>query len=123
MKSIIQKFGLTIAATAMIFTGCKDENAPIVPTFSPDIVSVAEGSAATSTIMAGTEPFKVQSENTTVATVTVDGKTITIMGVAEGQVNISVTGNDGGTGRLAVSVTQRDPNAPTLSENLPGASE
>jgi hypothetical protein len=118
MTRIVRNFGFMIATAAIIFTGCKDkDDTPnlITPTFSPDIVSVAEGSAATATINAGKEPFKVQSLDETVATATVEGKTITIAAVKIGTVNINVTGDDGGSAKLAVSVTQKDANAPTLS--------
>jgi len=117
MKSFIQKFGLTIAVMAIIFTGCSkdDEKAPIYPTFSPDIVSVTEGSSANATILTGVEPFTVNSSSNAIATASVDGKTITITGVSDGAVNITVTGKDGGSSKLAVSVAKKALNAPTLS--------
>ena len=80
MKNFIQKFGLAIAATAIILTGCKkdDEIDPIVPTFSTTAVEVVEGSSATASVVSGTEPFTVRSSDNAKATATIDGKTITI---------------------------------------------
>ena len=116
MKSIFQKFGLTVAAMAIIFTGCKDdEKDPIVPTFSTAAVEVVEGSSNFVTIVTGTEPFTVKSSDDAKATVTVDGKTITITGVAAGAASITVTGSDKGAANLAVAISQRPANAPVLS--------
>ncbi len=117
MKRIILKFGLMIAAMAMIFTGCKDDNNdPIVPTFSTDIVSVAEGSSVTATILTGTEPFTVKSSAESTATAKVEGKIITVTGLLTGTVSMNVTGSDGGTAKLSVAVTQKAASAPILSE-------
>ena len=116
MKSIIQKFGLAVAAMAIIFTGCKDdEKDPVVPTFSSAAVEVSEGNAVTATIVTGTEPFTVQSSDNAKATATVDGKTITITGVAAGAASITVTGSDKGAANLAVAISQRPVNAPRLN--------
>ena len=118
MKSIIQKFGLLIAATAVIFTGCKDkeDNPIVVPTFSLEIVSVQEGSPVQVEILTGTAPFEVSSASAATATATVSGNTITIQGVAEGTVSVVVTGSDGGKANLAVVVTARPANAPVLDK-------
>ncbi|MDR2586395.1 MAG: hypothetical protein LBC84_09325, partial [Prevotellaceae bacterium] len=116
MKKTIQNFSFaTFAIAAMIVTGCKKEDNPIPPTFSPDIVSVVEGNVATVAIMAGVEPFTVQSTSSSIATAAVSGKTITITGVAEGNVSITVTGGDGASAKLAVVVAKKAANAPALS--------
>ena len=117
MKRKIEKFWLIVATMAVIFTGCdeKDETNPVVPTFSPEIVSVTEGSSVTATIVTGTEPFTVQSSSASVAGATVDGKTITITGESFGTASITVTGSDGGSSKLAVMVNQRGANTPVLS--------
>ena len=116
MKNFIQKFGLAIAAMAIIFTGCKDDDEEsVVPTFSTTAVEVVEGSSANATIVLGVEPFTVKSSDNTKATVTIDGKTITITGVAAGAASITVTGSDNGSANLAVAITQRPANAPELS--------
>jgi len=116
MKSIIQKFGLAVAAMAIIFAGCKDDKKdPIVPTFSIAAVEVVEGSSASATIVSGTEPFTVKSSDNAKATATIDGKTITITGVAAGAASITVTGSDEGMANLAVAISQRPANAPVLS--------
>jgi hypothetical protein len=116
MKTIIQKFEFMVAVVAMIFTGCKDDGSdPVVPAFSSDIVSVAEGSSATATILSGTEPFTAESSAEATATAKVDGKTITVTGIAAGTASVTVTGSDGGTAKLSVAVTQKAANAPTLS--------
>ena len=117
MKSFIQKFGLTVAAmVVIIFTGCGEkEKDPVFPTFSPEIVSVTEGSSTSASILTGVEPFTVSSASETTATARIDGKTITITGVSEGTVSLTVTGGDGGSSKLAVSVVKKVVNAPTLS--------
>ena len=112
----IQKFGLIIASVAIIFTGCKKDKDPVTPKFSPEIVSVTEGSAATATITAGTAPFTATSSSTGIATASVEGNTITITGVAVGTTTVAVTGSDGGSANLAVSVNAKGANDPDLSE-------
>jgi uncharacterized protein YjdB len=119
MKSnVFQKFGLTIAVAAIVCAGCKKDDNPVTPSFSTDIVSVAEGSSAMASIVAGAEPFKVQSSAEATVTVKVDGKTITVTGVAAGTASITVTGSDGGTAKLPVSVTQRAATAPKFSTSV-----
>ena len=115
MQTFFQKFGFAIVFTAMVIGGCQKEDNPILPTFSPDIVSVVEGGAATTTILTGVEPFTAQSASNSIATATITGKTITVTGVSEGNVNITVTGGDGASARVAVMVTKRAANAPSLS--------
>ena len=116
MKSIIQKFGLTIAATAIMFTGCKDEkNDPVAPTFSPESVSIVEGSSKQVSILTGEAPFTVKSADEQKVTASLVGNDMTITGVAEGDAMVTVTGNDGGSAKLAVFVTQRPANAPALN--------
>ena len=118
MKRKVQNLALMVALLSTIFTGCKDEDNdkdPITPTFSPDIVSVVEGSSATASILSGVEPFTVQSSSDAVASASVDGKTITISGKTAGAAQITVSGKDGGSAKLAVAVSQKAVNAPTLS--------
>ena len=114
MKSIIKKFGLTVAAAAIIFTGCKEsEKTPVVPAFSPDMASVQEGSGTTVSITAGTAPFRLESP--AIVEASVSGSTISINGKTKGNAVIKVTGDDGGTANLAVVVTEKPANAPALS--------
>jgi len=116
MKNFIQKFGLAVAALAIIFTGCKDDNKdPIAITFSPAAVEVTEGSAITASIVSGEAPFTVSSTDDAKASATVDGSTITITGKATGAAAIKVTGKDNATANLAVAIKAKDVNAPTLS--------
>ena len=117
MKQTVQKFGWMIVAMAIVLTGCDntEEINPVVPTFSPEIVSVVEGSSATATIVTGTAPFRVQSSSASVATASVDGNTVTITGVEEGTTSVTVTGGDDGSAKLAVVVNPRAANAPVLS--------
>ena len=115
MKRAFKKYGLIIVAMALIFTGCEKKDDPVVLTFSPDIVSVIEGSSATATILTGKEPFTVQSASEAIATASVDGKTITVTGVSEGNITINVTGGDGSSAKLAVSVAKRAATAPVLN--------
>jgi len=99
MKSIIKNAVLLFAVAAAVFTGCKEDEEKVVnPTFSPDIVSVEEGSTTRSSILTGTEPFIVQSSSEAIASASVSGKTVTITGKTAGVANITVTGKDGGSG-------------------------
>jgi len=115
MKKTIQKFVLAIAIPVMIFTSCDEQIDLVLPAFAPDIVSVSEGSSVMVSIMAGKDPFTVQSSSESTATARVEGKTITVTGVSVGTVNVTVSGSDGGSAKLPVSVTARPANAPILS--------
>ena len=115
MKKTMKMFGLIMAAMAIILTSCKEDPDPVAPSFSPDAVSVIEGSSATVSITAGSAPFTVQISSASVATASVDGRTITVTGVSAGSATINVTGSDGGFATLAVTVTQRAINDPVLS--------
>ena len=121
MKSIIQKFVLMIAVSAVIFTGCNnEENDPVVPTFSPAHASVTEGSIESVGITAGVPPFTLSYPNNAPfdAAVSDDNSSVIITGKSEGIGTIIVTGSDGGKGNLPVTVNAKDPDAPELSESV-----
>jgi hypothetical protein len=61
------------------------------------------------------EPFTIRSSDNAKATAAINGKTITITGVAPGTASITVTGSDNGSANLAVAISQRPANAPVLS--------
>ena len=114
MKNFIQKFGLAIAAMAVIFTGCKDDQKdPVVITFSPAAVEVAIGSTTSANILTGEAPFTVSNDAN--ASATIDGNTINITGIAVGAASIKVTGKDNATANLAVAISAAPANAPVLS--------
>ena len=114
MKSFIQKFSLAVAAMAIIFAGCKDdEKAPVAITFSSAAVEVTVGSITSATILTGEAPFTVSNDAN--ASATVDGNTINITGIAVGAASIRVTGKDNATANLAVAVSAAPVNAPVLN--------
>ena len=116
MKSIIKKFGLAVAAMAIILTGCKDdEKDPVAPTFDPASASVVAGNTVQVSITGGEAPFELAGGDAGIARTSVSGSTISIEGVAAGSTNVTVIGNDNGRATLSVSVTARPSTTPTLS--------
>jgi len=118
MHTIFQKYGLAIAATALMFTGCTKDKEPaiVIPTFSPGVVSVQSGDPAEAAITAGTAPFTVQNITpSNIVSATIEGNTVKIIGIAKGDAVVTVSGKDGGQANLGVVVTERPASAPTLS--------
>lgn len=64
-------------------------------TTAPPSVTVALGSSASYTIGGGASPYTATSSNTTVATVSVSGNTLTIQGLVAGNANILVLDSAG----------------------------
>ena len=114
MKAITKLLAITVAAT--LLSGCNSkDNDPVIPSISPATVTVEAGSSATATLTGGTEPFTAVSSDETKATVKVDGRTLAVSGIAEGQATVTVTGGDGGVAKLPVTVNPKPATAPTLS--------
>ncbi|MDR0560589.1 MAG: Ig-like domain-containing protein [Prevotellaceae bacterium] len=111
------KFKLAIALCASIaVAGCDDKKSePAIPRLSPEIVSVAEGSSVNVAISGGAEPFTVKSSAEAKATARIEGRAVSVTGVAEGTATVTVTGKDGGAAQLPVAVTRRQLNSPVLS--------
>jgi hypothetical protein len=116
MKTIRQ-IGLVLTACFFfLLTGCDEkENLPVDPVLSPDIVTVAEGSAETVTISGGKAPYLAESASISVATVSVNASILTITGVAKGTASVTVSTSDGGKARLSVVVTEKAATAPVLN--------
>ncbi|MDR2496845.1 MAG: hypothetical protein LBD21_06930 [Tannerellaceae bacterium] len=112
-----QKLSVAIAtATVIIFTACeKKENDPLIPSLSPASVTVEAGSSAAVSVSGGLEPFTATSSDQSKASAKVDGRTLTVTGVAEGQASITLRGSDGGSTQLPVSINPKPASAPTLS--------
>ncbi|MDR2498355.1 MAG: Ig-like domain-containing protein [Tannerellaceae bacterium] len=116
MKTV-QKLSVAIAmATAIIFTACeKKENDPLIPSLSPASLTVEVGSSVTSAITGGLEPFTATSSDQAKASAKVDGRTVTVTALAEGQATITVRGDDGGSAQIAVTINPKPASAPNLS--------
>ena len=72
--------------------------------FSNDSVAVAAGTTDTITVDGGEAPFEAVSDDETIATVHVDGDTISITGIAVGTTSVAVTDKNGKNGKIAVAV-------------------
>lgn len=72
--------------------------------FSNDSVAVAAGTTDTITVDGGEAPFEAVSDDETIATVHVDGDTISITGIAAGTTSVAVTDKNGKNGKIAVAV-------------------
>jgi len=74
-------------------------------TVNPENLSVLAGQANTCNLNGGVAPYGARSDNTAVATVALNGGTISVTGVSEGSANISFFDNAGDWGTFPVSVT------------------
>ena len=70
---------------------------------SPTRLALSVGAKKTCTISGGATPYKASSDDTSVATVSVAGGTLSVTGVAPGTTTITVT--DGNSGSVIVSIT------------------
>jgi hypothetical protein len=118
MSSIFQRFGLTIAAVAIMFAGCNKDDEKVIPAFSVPVASVEEGSSTTVSITAGKAPFTAQGFDASVASVTVSGDALNITGAGAGATSVKVVGKDGGEAILGISVSPRPDNAPIVDKQL-----
>ena len=72
---------------------------------SPTNLSLSTGTTNTCAISGGIAPYGVVSSNTTVATATISGSTLSVTGVAAGPATITVSDSDAGSVTVAVAVT------------------
>lgn len=108
LKSSARIFGIAILCAAAI-TACSDDDdeEKITPvSLSQESVSVFINAQAEVTISDGKMPYTVSNNtNHAVATTVIDGTKLTVTGVAEGTADITVSGNDGSSAMLSVTVT------------------
>lgn len=90
----------------MAITSCDNDDEPKGPElkFAPANVAVAPGATATVTVSGGTAPFTVVSSDAKIATTKADKNTITVTGIKEGTVTITVTDAKQIKGKFAVTV-------------------
>jgi hypothetical protein len=83
----------------------------VAPSLSvdPTDLSLSAGATSTCAVSGGTTPYKADSDDTSVATVSVNGGTLSVTGVSPGSATITVS--DGDSGSVTVSITV----APLLS--------
>lgn len=92
-----------------ILTGCSSDDSdklPVTPELSSTEITVEEGRTTQVEIIKGEAPFTVQSSDKTIATVSVNGNTITVEGIMKGTVSIKVTGKDQGEAKINVTVKE-----------------
>lgn len=105
-----------VVLSAIVLWGCNDDNnSPETLRFSPEMVVVEAGSSTTASILNGKEPFAIASSDESKATVKLDGRTIAVTGVSEGQLLLTVTDASHASAKLAVVVNGRPAGAPVLS--------
>jgi hypothetical protein len=116
MKTLTKLLAITVASALLAACNSKD-NDPAIPSITPAAITVEAGSSAAATITGGTEPFAVVSSSPEKAAVKVEGRTLAVSGIAEGQATITVTGADGGVAKLPVTVNAKPAAAPSLSQS------
>lgn len=96
------------------FAGCEEEKPADPITLSTQSVVVKVGETATVTLGGGTGTYKVVSGKVSVATVSAQGKVLTITGVSKGTANIAITSGDK-TAQLVVTVEEKEEEIPSYS--------
>jgi len=81
----------------------------LYPWVNPENITVIVGGTGTATITGGKSPYSASSNNPSVATVSVNGNTVAVTGVAEGTVTITITDRNSNTVTLAVVVVGANP--------------
>jgi hypothetical protein len=74
-------------------------------TSAPAQVSITPGTSAVYTIGGGSGPYTTTSSNTSVATASVSGNSLTVAGIAPGIANVAITDAAGGKVSIAVATT------------------
>jgi formylglycine-generating enzyme required for sulfatase activity len=98
-------------------------------TVSPSSLSLSEGQTGTCTLSGGTGVYGARSENTGIATIGLNGSTISVTGVSSGSATVTYFDNGGDWGTMAISVGGSDsgsgdlavsPSSLSLSEGQTG---
>lgn len=114
-KLLVPQSGIVVIALVvsigLFSTGCKKEEGTTGPppggglTANPSSITVQAGQQANATISGGTQPYSIQTApNTSIATATITGATLTVAGVAAGSTSVIVRDNLGAN-TVAVSIT------------------
>ncbi len=106
------KFGTTITIPVTVATG---SNLPLF-TSAPPSVTIAIGGSASYLVGGGAPAYMATSSNTNVATVSIAGGNLTVIGVAAGSANILIRDSAGASLTLAVTI-----GGGTLTVNPSGA--
>jgi hypothetical protein len=94
-------------------------------TTAPEKVSIAPGTSAAYTIGGGSGAYTATSSDTTVATVSVSGNSVKVVGIGPGTANIAITDAAGGKVSFSVATTGSQAlftTAPTQVSITPGTS-
>lgn len=116
--NLVKKFYLLVLfiGAAVIFTGCNEDDPEVVnPTFSQTQLTLEPGSSQNVIISGGTAPYSATSSAPAIATVSVEGSTLTVNAIAVGNTTIEVVTVDNGRATLSVNVTQLSLSTSSLS--------
>lgn len=108
LKSSFRMFGIALLCAAAI-TACvdSDDEEPKTPvSLNPATVSLLTDAQSEITISGGETPYTVNNPNQAVATSVISGTKLTVTGVAEGTATITISGADGSSARLSVTVAK-----------------
>jgi hypothetical protein len=85
---------------------------------SPDNVTMAVGSSASSNISGGLPPYSGSSADSSIATVSVSGSTATITGVNAGSTTVTITDSIGSTATINATVSAAVPPLDVSQDNV-----
>lgn len=117
LKSSFRIFGIALLCVTVITACSDDEDEKIITpvSLSPTSVSLSINAQAEVTISGGEAPYSVSNNShQTVASGVINGTKLTVTGVTEGITDITVSGKDGSSAKVSVTVTS-DEQAPVLT--------
>lgn len=114
VKSIFKTMAMAVACLGTLtFAACDSDDEDPTPSdelkLSATKVKVAPEATARITVENGAEPLTVKSGNEKVVTATVDKKTVTVLGIAEGAATVLVSDNNQRTANISVTVKNTIP--------------
>ena len=103
---------MSVLLAATIFAACSSDDDDVTPVlkFDSATVEVAVEGETIVTVTEGTAPFTitVSEDDAKFATAEVEESKITVTGVAEGEVTITVTDKDGVKGDIKVTINAKE---------------
>lgn len=112
LKSSFRIFGITLLCATVIMACSDDKEEEIITTpvsLSPTSVNLSIDEQAEVTISEGEAPYTVSNNShNTVASGVIDGTKLTVTGLTQGITDITVSGKDGSSAKVSVTVTSNE---------------
>ncbi|GHT24521.1 hypothetical protein FACS189430_09570 [Bacteroidia bacterium] len=105
--------GVTLCAGLLIFGSCSkikdwfnDDSEPEPLVLTSSEITVLKGDVTVVAVTGDEMPYRVSEGNASIASVSISGNSITVLGISEGTVVVEVVGNAGGKATLKITVSK-----------------